>query len=108
MYAYLEAVDAESMERGDGPCDIQAADLDFRSGVHLGMGVTHLVLSLLPSRVIPILELFGYKGDRKTALMLLQKVGGWQKGQDQPSVSREQEGCRRSLCTFYVQIMNRI
>ncbi|PVF92998.1 hypothetical protein CPB86DRAFT_809145 [Serendipita vermifera] len=106
MYAYLEAVDAESMERGDGPCNIQAADLDFRSGVYLGMGVTHLVLSLLPSRVVPILELFGYKGDRKTALMLLEKAGGWKKGQDQPSVSREQEGCRRSLCDIVLLLFH--
>lgn len=90
-------------------------DEDFRSGVYLGMGVVHLILSLLPSKVLPILELFGYKGDRTTALRLLEKAGGWgilkeklaaaghsdemqSGGIVEPGIAKEDEGLRRSLC----------
>ncbi|KIM24629.1 hypothetical protein M408DRAFT_331716 [Serendipita vermifera MAFF 305830] len=90
-------------------------DEDFRSGVYLGMGVIHLILSLLPGRVLPILELFGYKGDRATALRLLERVGGWGVVKEkvaalgktekmhtgdiiEPGVSKENEGLRRPLC----------
>lgn len=105
MLQYLEAIDADAVEQGNGPIDT-SVDAHFRSGVYLGMGVTHLILSLLPGRIIPILELFGYKGDRKTALDLLGRVGGWQKGQLEPDVSREQEGLRRSLCDMVLLIFH--
>jgi hypothetical protein len=136
MYAYIEAVDAESpstpTEPNLSPTSLAAlsptspslsssqsqsnlhsheddkVDEDFRSGVLLGMGVTHLVLSLLPGRIVPILELFGYKGDRKTALELLQRAGGWKKGVKDPAVSREGEGLRRSLCTYIVQFVSKM
>lgn len=49
--------------KGSSATPAEPPDEDFRSGVYLGMGVVHLILSLLPSRVLPILELFGYKGD---------------------------------------------
>lgn len=97
MYTYLEAIDAEAVAAGKGPHSTEVDD-DFRSGVYLGMGVTHLVLSLLPGRIVPILEMFGYKGERKVALELLSKSGGWVKGEKAPRISREKEGLRRSLC----------
>lgn len=132
MYAYLEAVDAESpstpglqssatflsqttpttpktpsLSRSQSASNLKTKttqddeiDEDFRSGVYLGMGVTHLVLSLLPGRLVPILELFGYKGERKVALELLEKSGGWKRGVREPGVSREKEGLRRSLCEY--------
>lgn len=99
MHTYLEAIDAEAVAKGEGPID-KSVDSDFRSGVYLGMGVVHLVLSFLPGRVIPILELFGYKGDRSAGLAMLAKCGGWTKDSKEPSVSREQEGLRRSLCEY--------
>ncbi|KAG8757111.1 hypothetical protein FRC14_002373 [Serendipita sp. 396] len=98
MNTFIEGIDAEAVERGEGPEDLALADKDFRSGVYLGMGVMHLTLSLLPGRVIPILELFGYKGERTTALDLLAKSGGWKKGAAAPGISQEEEGLRRSLC----------
>jgi hypothetical protein len=103
--------------KGENSNDDNKVDDDFRSGVLLGMGVTHLVLSLLPGRIVPILELFGYKGERKTALELLERAGGWKKGVKEPEISREAEGLRRSLCmsllhssprwTADVSLMNR-
>jgi hypothetical protein len=41
-----------------------ATDPHFKSGVLYGTGMTSLVLSLLPGRVMSVMELFGYKGDR--------------------------------------------
>ena len=60
---YLEAADAEAQAKGKGPEDT-SIDADFRSGVYLGVGLSNLVLSLMPSRLLTIVELFGYKGDR--------------------------------------------
>lgn len=97
MLAYLDAVDAEAEARGEGPTDA-SVDVHFRSGVYLGMGVVHLILSLLPGRIIPVLQLFGYKGERAVALQLLSKNGGWSKDPSQPPLPIEEEGLRRSLC----------
>jgi hypothetical protein len=83
---YIDAMDAEAVARGEGPQD-KSIDEDFRSGVNLGNGAAHLILSLMPSRILTIVELFGYKGDRKTALELLNKPGGWSKESNEPSVS---------------------
>jgi hypothetical protein len=94
---------------------VELPDDDFRSGVYLGMGMVHLILSLLPSRVLPILELFGYKGDRTVALRMLEKAGGWGVLRERlsvdgrldemqsggvviPGIGKEDEGLRRSLC----------
>jgi len=94
---------------------VELMDDDFRSGVYLGMGMVHLILSLLPSRVLPILELFGYKGDRTVALRMLEKAGGWgvlrerlaeqgrldamqSGGVVEPGIGKQEEGLRRSLC----------
>ncbi|KAG8808352.1 hypothetical protein FRC17_003991 [Serendipita sp. 399] len=106
MNAFVEGVDADAVERGEGPEDLALADKDFRSGVYLGMGVMHLTLSLLPGRVMPILELFGYKGERKTALELLAKSGRWEKGAASPGVSQEEEGLRRSLCDMVLLLFH--
>ena len=82
---FLEAADAEAQARGLGPEDT-SIDADFRSGVYLGVGLSHLVLSLMPSRLLTIVELFGYKGDRHTGLAYLQRAGGWSADSDVPSV----------------------
>ena len=82
---FLETADAEAQERGEGPEDT-SIDADFRSGVYLGMGMSNLVLSLMPSRLLAIVELFGYKGDRDAGLAYLQRAGGWTTGADKPSV----------------------
>ncbi|KAJ9096328.1 hypothetical protein QFC21_005148 [Naganishia friedmannii] len=84
-------------------------DEHFKSGVQLGTGLSSLMLSLLPSKVMKVAELFGYGGDRKLALETLQAAGGWTAGQSQPGVSAEQEGVRRAICdmallTFHLVI----
>jgi tetratricopeptide (TPR) repeat protein len=73
-------------------------DVHFRSGVDLGNGLSNIILSLLPSRLLTIIELFGYKGDRDLGLELLARVGGWTKDSDEPSVSAKEEGLRRTIC----------
>jgi hypothetical protein len=61
--------------------------------------MTSLILSLLPSRVLSIVELFGYIGDRHEALKILMQAGGWTEGEAdmEPAVSIQNEGIRRPL-----------
>ncbi|KAI0820513.1 hypothetical protein BC628DRAFT_1422846 [Trametes gibbosa] len=94
---YLDAVDAEAQARGLGPED-RAVDAHFRSGVYLGVGVSNLVLSLMPPRLLAVVELFGYQGDRRLGLASLQRAGGWSAASDVPAVGAEQEGLRRTIC----------
>jgi len=82
---YLDAVDAEAQARGEGPID-KSIDTDFRSGVYLGCGVNHLVLSMMPGKLETLLEIFGYRGDRHLGLDLLYRAGGWVKGMSHPRV----------------------
>ncbi len=82
---YLEAVDAEAQANGKGPED-PSIDADFRSGVYLGVGLSNLILSLMPSRLLTIVELFGYRGDRRAGLAYLQRAGGWSKDSDVPAI----------------------
>lgn len=39
--------------------------------------MSHLVLSMMPGKLLALVELFGYKGDRKFGLELLERAGGW-------------------------------
>jgi len=55
-------------------------DTHFRSGVYLGLGMSHLALSLMPGKLLALVELFGYRGDRKLGLELLERAGGWGSG----------------------------
>jgi len=82
---FLETVDAEAEARGEGPED-KSIDAHFRSGVYLGVGMTNLILSLMPTKLLTIVELFGYRGDRKAGLAALAKAGGWASDSAEPSV----------------------
>jgi Protein of unknown function (DUF3808) len=84
---YIEQLDAEAQARGEGPED-NSIDVHFRSGVYLGVGMSHIILSLMPSRLATLVELFGYKGNRHLGLELLQKAGGWTKESSEPAVSQ--------------------
>ena len=64
----------------------QAIDVDFRSGVELGVGASNLILSLLPDKLISVAEIFGYRGNREEGLRMLMGVGGWERGKSEPSV----------------------
>ena len=83
---FIDAMDAEARARGE-PQD-ESIDVDFRSGVYLGVGCTHIILSLLPGKIITIAELFGYKGDRMVGLAYLQKSGGWSSDPEEHPISK--------------------
>jgi hypothetical protein len=104
---YLDVIDAESLAAGTGP-QHPSVDNDFRSGVLLGMGVTHLLLSLLPSRIGTVMELFGYKGDRKVGLETLGRAGGWSLdlAVADPGINAEDEGVRRPIADMALLIFH--
>lgn len=79
-------------------------DPHFRSGVYLGLGMSHLVLSMMPGKLLALVELFGYKGDRKFGLELLERAGGW--GANGRVVEREAEGVRRAICDMSLLIFH--
>jgi len=79
-------MDAEARVRGES--EDKSIDTHFRSGVYLGVGCSHLILSLMPGKILTIVELFGYKGDRMTGLMYLNKSGGWSSDSPRPSISK--------------------
>ncbi|PBK72107.1 hypothetical protein ARMSODRAFT_743500 [Armillaria solidipes] len=93
LYKYIKAMDDASQKGYDNTIDEH-----FRTGVYLGAGVSMLVLSLLPSRIIAIVEIFGYHGDRHEALAILGKAGGWTSESDEPTIPASTEGLRRPLC----------
>jgi hypothetical protein len=113
-------MDTEARARGE-PED-ESIDADFRSGVYLGLGTSHLILSSMPGKILTIVELFGYKGDRMTGLAYLSKCGGWSSDSDEPSVSKgslpsrsrawvltlglESEGIRRSISDICLLIFH--
>ncbi|KAH7911470.1 hypothetical protein BJ138DRAFT_1172533 [Hygrophoropsis aurantiaca] len=102
---YLDTVDAEAEARGEGPED-ESIDQDFRSGVYLGVGMSNLILSLMPGKLLALVELFGYKGDRHLGLQALQRAGGWTKESHEPGVDHEQEGVRRAICDMTLLIFH--
>ena len=82
---HMDAAYTTSLNSSKPLCD-PSIDSHFRSGVYLGVGLCNLILSLMPSKLLTIVELFGYKGDRKVGLELLMKVGGWSGGSDEPEI----------------------
>ncbi|GAA5897205.1 hypothetical protein JCM8208_003754 [Rhodotorula glutinis] len=92
---YVETADQEYHGPGD---EDPAIDQDFRSGVRLGNGMISLILSLLPSAVLKIMEVFGFTGDRDWALSTLMKAGGWKARVEEPSMDPAKEGIRRPIC----------
>jgi len=80
-------MDAEAQVRGEGPED-KSIDVHFCSGVYLGVGMSHIIISPMPTRLASLVELFGYKGNRHLGLELLQKAGGWSRESSEPAVSQ--------------------
>ncbi|KDQ11354.1 hypothetical protein BOTBODRAFT_35437 [Botryobasidium botryosum FD-172 SS1] len=95
LLQYLEAADAEAVEAG--AIEDESIDRHFRSGVQYGMGVSSLMLSLLPGKIITFAQMLGYKGDRHHSLKLLYAAGGWTKGSALPAISLDEGGLRRPL-----------
>ncbi|CAH8536769.1 unnamed protein product [Schistosoma turkestanicum] len=50
----------------------------FESGVHLGVGAFNLMISMLPRRVLKLLEFVGFSGDRQFGLEQLRLGAGMQ------------------------------
>ncbi|KAJ7473524.1 hypothetical protein FB451DRAFT_1367440 [Mycena latifolia] len=134
LYKYICAVDTEYAaslvasgappSTGKYPPESPAIDAHFRSGVYLGAGMSTLILSLLPARLLSVVELFGYAADRAEALEILGRPGGWgssssaegkapDEGKDAmeaedvpPTVSTAQEGVRRAICDMALLIFH--
>ncbi|CCM00537.1 uncharacterized protein FIBRA_02571 [Fibroporia radiculosa] len=102
---FLEEADAAARARGEGLED-SSIDADFRSGVYLGVGMLNVILSLMPSKLLTVMEMFGYTGDRHVGLEYLMRSGGWTAGSDEPAVSLESEGIRRSICDMSLLIFH--
>ena len=85
---YLDHMDATytTSMNSSKPLSDPSIDIHFRSGVYLGVGICNMILSLMPGKLMTIVELFGYKGDRKVALESLMKAGGWVEGSDEPQI----------------------
>ncbi|KAJ7258217.1 hypothetical protein C8J57DRAFT_1451098 [Mycena rebaudengoi] len=127
LYKYVCAVDAEyaaelaksadantatNDKATTHPLESPAIDHHFRSGVYLGAGMSTLILSLLPTKLLTIVEMFGYAADRGEALAILGRAGGGGGGDadefeaGEPTVSTAQEGVRRSICDMALLIFH--
>ena len=80
------------------PLEDPSIDRHFRSGVYLGVGMCNIILSLMPGKLATLVELFGYKGDRKLGLETLMRAGGWssREGESEPAI-------RSSRCSFHAR-----
>ncbi|KAK4705315.1 tetratricopeptide repeat protein 39, partial [Phenoliferia sp. Uapishka_3] len=93
---FVETADLEYSE-GEDP----SIDQDFRSGVYLGNGSIAVILSLLPSSVLKVMEIFGLNGDLDYGLSTLMKPGQWRAGEAEPGVDVSKEGLRRPFELAY-------
>lgn len=98
-YSLLKFVEWEE-QHGAGTSGATHSDNDFRSGVYLGTGCISLILGLLPSKVLKIMEVFGYGGDVHKGLELLARAGRWSDAPEElePGETVETEGVRRVIC----------
>ncbi|KAJ6459937.1 hypothetical protein C8R45DRAFT_1030124 [Mycena sanguinolenta] len=125
LFKYVQAVDAEYAASLSSPStngstggriESPAIDPHFRSGVYLGAGMSTLILSLLPARILNIIELFGYAADRDEALEVLGRAGGWgapphsnstsTEEEQGPSIDTSHEGVRRAICDMALLIFH--
>lgn len=115
LYKFIVTMDTEADERGEGPED-KSIDRHFRSGVLLGAGMSNIILSLMPSRLLTIVELFGFKGDRMKGLGMLYEAGGWGPASlepnspplSEPLINAKDEGLRRSICDMSLLVFHLI
>ncbi|KAJ6628153.1 hypothetical protein B0H10DRAFT_1991650 [Mycena sp. CBHHK59/15] len=81
------------------PPESPAIDAHFRSGVYLGAGMSTLILSLLPAKLLHIVELFGYAADRREALEILGRAGGWGPVRAHPNPNSSHSGVPNGTAT---------
>jgi len=115
LHAYIEYMDtlyaqshpASSDSKSKKHIEDPSIDVHFRSGVLLGVGLSNIILSLMPGKLQTLVELFGYKGDRKLGLDALMRVGGWDiTDGEEPGISASEEGVRRSICDMALLIFH--
>ena len=82
---HMDAAYTTSLNSSKPLCD-PSINPHFRSGVYLGVGMCNIILSMMPGKLMTVVELFGYKGDRKLGLELLMKAGGWVEDSDEPEI----------------------
>lgn len=94
LNSFVERADVEN-----GNVPDPTIDEDFRSGVYFGNGLISMILSILPSKLLKVMELFGFTGDARFALATLMKGGKWTPGVKEPAMDPAKEGIRRQ-CAF--------
>ncbi|XP_026216037.1 tetratricopeptide repeat protein 39B-like [Anabas testudineus] len=70
--SYLIYKDCQAMANATRNMENQSLHIHFRGGVNMGIGTFNLVLSLLPSRVLRLMEFLGFSGDREMGLSELR------------------------------------
>ncbi|XP_026159274.1 tetratricopeptide repeat protein 39B-like [Mastacembelus armatus] len=69
MYKYCRAVANTTKDMKNQT----STHIHFRGGVNMGIGTFNLMLSLLPSRVLRLMEFLGFSGDREMGLSELRE-----------------------------------
>ncbi|XP_072239930.1 tetratricopeptide repeat protein 39B-like [Leuresthes tenuis] len=73
-HSYLIYKNCQAMEYSINDVDKQTSThIHFRGGVSMGIGSFNLMLSLLPSRVLRLMEFLGFSGDRELGLSELRE-----------------------------------
>lgn len=107
MEKYIHALDKVYQKKHPGSSRDPAVDKHFRSGVELGIGIGNLILSATPHRILALIKLVGYSGDRGTGIRFLTNMGGWN-DKAGPSVSAADEGLRRPIADIALLVMHLI
>ncbi|KAK0526742.1 hypothetical protein OC834_004696 [Tilletia horrida] len=100
---YLDWADQKHMQ-GTGLAHDPTIDADFRSGVYLGVGLIGVILGLLPSKLLKIMDVFGYGGNTAVGLETLALAGKWSPDPKRvkPEIGMAEEGVRRAICDMSI------
>ncbi|CAD6884370.1 unnamed protein product [Tilletia controversa] len=100
---YLDWADQKHMQ-GTGLAHDPTIDADFRSGVYLGNGLIGVILGLLPSKLLKIMDVFGYGGNTMVGLDILSQAGKWSPDpkRTKPEIEKKDEGVRRAVCDMSI------
>ncbi|KAL1925592.1 uncharacterized protein VTP21DRAFT_475 [Calcarisporiella thermophila] len=112
LQKFLDVVEAEA-EKG---VDISHYQIDyhFTSGVALGIGIFNVILSFFPTRLLKLLEIVGFSGDRVLGLATLEAIGGWTHDPKDipdtpaPCDPMASQGIRRQFCDIMLLVFHLI
>ncbi|XP_047220905.1 tetratricopeptide repeat protein 39B-like isoform X2 [Girardinichthys multiradiatus] len=72
--SYLIYKNCQAMENATEEAEKEkSTHIHFRGGVNMGIGSFNLILSMLPSRVLRLMEFLGFSGDRELGLSQLRE-----------------------------------